>query len=205
MVIDKMKRLTQKQNLILEYIEYMLNLKGFPPTLKEIANFLGVKNTSTVYRHLKRIEKKKYLRLTGGVRGVNIIKPLRDGKLIPLYRDIPLTTGLTPLSLPETYEWIEVPEWIHKKLGRNPVAIVWQWNDYGDAMIRRGDILFISQELHEGFEGYALLYHPESGILVKYVKVNDTGLLLREQDTLILENPVFIGRVVLAFRDLSKI
>lgn len=205
MVIDKMKVLTQKQRLILEFIEYMLNLKGLPPTLKEIANFLGIKNTSTVYRHLKRIEKKRYLRITGGVRGIVLIKPLRGGKLIPLYRDIPLTAGLTPLSRSIAYEWLEIPEWLFEKLGKNPVAMVWQWENCREAMIRRGDILFISPDLPEGFSGYAVFYHPETGISLKHVKLANRGLVLSEHDTQLLENPLLIGRVVLTLRDMSKI
>ena len=205
MVVNNMKVLTNKQRLILEYIEYMLSIKGFPPTLKEIANFLGIKNTSVVYRHLKRIEKKGYIKLTGGTRGVVLIKPLRGGKLVPLYRELPLTAGLLPQSRPKTYEMIEVPEWIYEKLGNNPVAVVWQWKDCDDAFVKRGDVLFISPELPDGYSGFAIFYHPETGISMRYVKVTNSEILLSNGSTDLPEKPVLIGRVVLTFRDMSKL
>ena len=53
-----MKDLTARQEAILGYIKEFLQEKGFPPTLREIGNFFGIKSTNGVNDHLIALEKK---------------------------------------------------------------------------------------------------------------------------------------------------
>lgn len=46
------------QQLILEYIRKQTSLKGYPPSVREIGEAVGLKSTSTVHGHLKRLENK---------------------------------------------------------------------------------------------------------------------------------------------------
>lgn len=46
------------QQRILEYIKSEIQTKGYPPSVREIANAVGLKSTSTVHGHLTRLEKK---------------------------------------------------------------------------------------------------------------------------------------------------
>lgn len=54
--------LTVKQREILEYIEMEVRKKGYPPSVREICEAVGLKSTSTVHGHLTRLEKKGYIR-----------------------------------------------------------------------------------------------------------------------------------------------
>jgi repressor LexA len=54
--------LSQKQNEILEYIISEVNKKGYPPSVREICQAVGLKSTSTVHGHLAKLEKKGYIR-----------------------------------------------------------------------------------------------------------------------------------------------
>lgn len=49
------------QQRILEFIKSEIQAKGYPPSVREIANAVGLKSTSTVHGHLMRLEKKGLL------------------------------------------------------------------------------------------------------------------------------------------------
>ena len=49
------------QQRILEYIKSEIQTKGYPPSVREITNAVGLKSTSTVHGHLTRLEKKGLL------------------------------------------------------------------------------------------------------------------------------------------------
>lgn len=51
-----------KQSAILQFIKRELNEKGYPPSVREICNAVGLKSTSTVHGHLERLEKKGLIR-----------------------------------------------------------------------------------------------------------------------------------------------
>ena len=53
--------LTDRQMEVLKYIRESISSKGYPPTLREIGEFLGIKSTNGVNDHLKALEKKGYL------------------------------------------------------------------------------------------------------------------------------------------------
>ncbi|MCG8538362.1 MAG: transcriptional repressor LexA [Clostridia bacterium] len=54
--------LTKQQSKILEFIRSEVNSKGYPPSVREICEAVGLKSTSTVHGHLTRLEKKGYIR-----------------------------------------------------------------------------------------------------------------------------------------------
>lgn len=54
--------LSGNQKAILDFIKSELRIKGYPPSVREICNAVGLKSTSTVHGHLERLEKKGYIR-----------------------------------------------------------------------------------------------------------------------------------------------
>jgi len=60
--VDYMTReLTDKQQIILNYIREKINESGFPPTVREIGDRFGI-TVKGAYDHLKAIEKKGHIR-----------------------------------------------------------------------------------------------------------------------------------------------
>ena len=49
------------QQRILDFIKSEIQQKGYPPSVREIANAVGLKSTSTVHGHLQRLEKRGLL------------------------------------------------------------------------------------------------------------------------------------------------
>ena len=46
------------QQRILDFIKSEIQTKGYPPSVREIAQAVGLKSTSTVHGHLQRLEKR---------------------------------------------------------------------------------------------------------------------------------------------------
>ena len=56
------KKLTDKQEQILEYLKECILKKGYPPAVREICDAVNLKSTSSVHSHLETLEKKGYIR-----------------------------------------------------------------------------------------------------------------------------------------------
>lgn len=54
--------LSDRQIKILNYIKSELKTKGYPPSVREIGEAVGLSSSSTVHGHLSQLEKKGYIR-----------------------------------------------------------------------------------------------------------------------------------------------
>lgn len=57
-----MQKLSKRQQMIVDFIKSEVEVKGYPPSVREIAKAVGLASSSTVHGHLERIEKKGYIR-----------------------------------------------------------------------------------------------------------------------------------------------
>lgn len=53
--------LTERQKQVLDFIRGCVEERGFPPTLREIGQHMGIRSTNGVNDHLKALERKGYL------------------------------------------------------------------------------------------------------------------------------------------------
>src|SRR5512136_3961 len=58
---DVKEPLTDRQKAVLEFISQSIESRGYPPTLREIGEHMGIRSTNGVNDHLKALEKKGYL------------------------------------------------------------------------------------------------------------------------------------------------
>jgi repressor LexA len=56
-----MRGLTSKQQQVLEFIRFSIRERGYPPTLREIGQHMGIQSTNGVNDHLRALEHKGYL------------------------------------------------------------------------------------------------------------------------------------------------
>lgn len=71
-----MKQLTNRQNVILEFVAGYSHQRGFPPTLREIGEGIGLTNISAVRGHLAALEKKGYIaKDPDTARSIRVIRP----------------------------------------------------------------------------------------------------------------------------------
>jgi len=57
-----MQGLTKRQEQTLAFIRHSIEERGYPPTLREIGEHMGIKSTNGVNDHLRALERKGYLR-----------------------------------------------------------------------------------------------------------------------------------------------
>lgn len=60
--LSEREQLTEKQQLVFESILKYQRKYGFAPSIREICLMVGLASTSSVYGHLKMLEKKGYIR-----------------------------------------------------------------------------------------------------------------------------------------------
>jgi repressor LexA len=63
----------QKQDRLLGYLRDYTTAHGWAPTIRETANGIGVKSTSTVSHHLSQLEKEGRIRRGKGSRTITIL------------------------------------------------------------------------------------------------------------------------------------
>ncbi len=61
-----MAGLTEKEQLILDYIKLKINDDGYSPSIRDIRRDLGIKSTSTVHTYLEKLERKGYIQKENG-------------------------------------------------------------------------------------------------------------------------------------------
>jgi len=53
--------LTEREHLVLDYLTGYISSRGYPPTVREICQYLGIKSTSTIHRDLHELEKRGFI------------------------------------------------------------------------------------------------------------------------------------------------
>jgi repressor LexA len=62
MELNAVSRISNRQQAILEFIKREVREKGYPPSVREIGEAVGLASSSTVHGHLDRLEKKGLIR-----------------------------------------------------------------------------------------------------------------------------------------------
>lgn len=89
-----MAKLTVKQREICEYVRIFTKEKGYPPTVREIGAYLGLKSPSTVYFHLRKLRDSGIVHVTEGkTRSLILVEDQNIG-LIPILNRVS-AEGLT--------------------------------------------------------------------------------------------------------------
>lgn len=75
--------LTERQRQVLDFLKEHVSEKGYPPTVREVAQNLGVKWTKGVEKHFQALEKKGYIKRSSGARTLEI-EGFSRGRSVPV-------------------------------------------------------------------------------------------------------------------------
>lgn len=79
-----MQRITERQREVLARIHEIMRERGYPPTVREIGERLGLRSSCTVQRHLEALERKGYIRRARTkARSVEIVQA-EDPTMVPV-------------------------------------------------------------------------------------------------------------------------
>lgn len=75
------KKLTKRQESILEYLCEYIDRHGYSPSLRDISSYFHIKSPKNVTKHLEALDRKGYISRTAGVaRGIDVTGALRTTK-----------------------------------------------------------------------------------------------------------------------------
>jgi repressor LexA len=64
-IVRRVQGLTDRQQQILDFIQKRIEEQGYPPTIREIGEEMGIRSTNGVNDHLKALERKGFLKREG--------------------------------------------------------------------------------------------------------------------------------------------
>lgn len=92
-------KLTRRQQQVLDFIQVKIDRDGFPPTIREIGDELGIRSTNGVSDHLKALTRKGYLQRTEA----------KSRALVPIPAEEAIASSSELELLPEVEGMVEVP------------------------------------------------------------------------------------------------
>jgi len=91
--------LDQTVEMIYEYIVDHIRADGYPPSVREICSGVGIKSTSTIHSHLKRLQELGRIEYTPGKRRAIIVPELQNNHITNLPVLGTITAGLPILAV----------------------------------------------------------------------------------------------------------
>ena len=164
-----MKGLTEKQRQVLEFIESFEETNGMAPTVYEIAENFSVK-TSTIFSHLRALQRKKYLSRSSKARSIMVTKPMHPRRRPAGLRSIPLMDLQSiDKKMPPLKEIFCDASFLHRASSvsdlRNLFAVRMNDDDLQEKGILSGDVAILRKHpvsLHTGDVVLAMIDdHPE--------------------------------------------
>ncbi len=193
---------SKKQEEILNYIDKTIKSNGYSPTVREICQAVGLKSTSTVQYHLKKLIDLGFLNKSENI-SRSITSRTVDTKYgIPILGEI---SAGQPLIAEENYIG-ELP-YFGNEINTELIALKINGDSMIDAGLYNDDLVVIDKSLipADGDIGAFLIHNTEA--TVKYVDtIADKRYLIpanKNYDNIeIDENITQIGKVVSLFRDM---
>lgn len=79
------EELTARQRMIFDFLVEFSQREGYPPTMREIGEFFGIRSTNAVHEHLRALERKGWVERAGGAsRGVRVMRQPADVAAAPV-------------------------------------------------------------------------------------------------------------------------
>lgn len=167
-----MQGLTQRQQMVLDFIRQSIVDRGYPPTLREIGARMGIRSTNGVNDHLRALERKGYLtredmksralrptnidHQTNGVGGAGgsslagldgLVEPAaNDGDLIEIPVVGRVAAGLPLLAEEHVIDTVRIDRNLVKG-GREVFGLRVHGDSMIDAGILNGDYIFVKKQL----------------------------------------------------------
>ena len=193
---------SKKQEEILNYIDKTIKSNGYSPTVREICEAVGLKSTSTVQYHLKKLIDLGFLNKSENI-SRSITSRTVDTKYgIPILGEI---SAGQPLMAEENYIG-ELP-YFGNEINTELIALKINGDSMIDAGLYNDDLVVIDKSLipADGEIGAFLIHNTDA--TVKYVDtIADKRYLIpanKDYDNIeIDENITQIGKVVSLFRDM---
>ena len=203
-----MKDLTDRQKDIFQYIKRSVNDKGYPPSVREIGNAVGLQSSSTVHGHLAKLETKGYIkRDPTKPRAIEIVQAVDDNASPIIHVPVlgKVTAGLPITAVENVEEYFPLPE--HFTSNHN--SEIFLLNVSGDSMIDAGihdgdRVIVRKQNIAHNGEIIVAMTEDDEATVKRFYKEKGYYRLQPENtsmEPIYLDNVIVLGKVVGLFRE----
>lgn len=207
-----MRELTKRQSEIFEYIKQTVHSKGYPPSVREIGEAVGLASSSTVHGHLSRLEEKGYIkRDPTKPRAIEIVSEQLGDTLnmeetihVPVIGKV--TAGIPITAVENVEEYFPLPE--HFTSTHNSDIFI--LNVVGDSMVEAGildgdKVIVRSQTIAENGDIIVAMTEENEATVKRFYKEKTRYRLQPENSTMdpiYLDHVTVLGKVVGLFREM---
>ena len=202
-----MAPLSEKEQLILDYIKNVIEDKGYSPSIRDIRRDLDIKSTSTVHTYLEKLEKKGYIQKEDGKSRTLRVDSLVTGQAASPRPIIPIvgrvTAGMPILAVENHDGYVAYPFDTKGAAGRQLFALRVTGTSMIEAGILDGDIVIVERcQVAENGEIVVALIDDEATVKTFY-KEDGHFRLQPENSTMspiIVESLSILGKVIGSIR-----
>ena len=204
-----MSKLSGRQQAILDFIKSEVREKGYPPSVREIGEAVGLASSSTVHGHLERLEKKGMIRRDPTKpRAIELLGVTDDTLFSFSVARVPLigkvTAGVPIEAVEDIQDYFPLPS---HYVGDNTVFML---TVSGESMIEAGiydgDLVIVRQQHTANNGEIVVAMTEENEATVKtFYKEKDYFRLQPENATMqpiLLKKVEILGKVIGIFRDI---
>ena len=207
----KMEKLTKRQKEIYLFLEHFIYQNGYPPSVREIGEAIGLASSSTVHGHLDRLEKKGFIRRDPTKpRAIELLQEdaptqqMKNTIFIPILGKV--TAGQPITAIEDIESYFPLPtEYAHLD------GQIFMLQVVGDSMINAGifdgSLIIVNQQATAVNGDIVVAMTEENEVTVKrFYKEDDYFRLQPENDALepiLLKQIEIIGKVIGVFRNIS--
>lgn len=216
-----MQGLTKRQQQTLEFIRKSIEERGYPPTLREIGESMGIRSTNGVNDHLRALERKGYLRREDmKSRALKLVEDSQAQPSRPIAEteedellEVPVlgrvAAGLPLLAEENVIDTVRVDRMLVRG-GRDVFGLRVTGDSMIEAGILSGDYIFVRKQSTAdrgeivvaliGDEATVKYYYPEKDY-IRFQPANSqmAPILVRASD---FRSTMLLGKVVGVFRRL---
>lgn len=206
-----MKKLSKRQQDILEFIKKEVSQKGYPPSVREIGEAVGLASSSTVHGHLARLESKGLIRRDPTkpraieILDQDVVTPMYSGSVVNVPIIGKVTAGQPITAIENVDDYFPIPDRYV-----SPDDNVFMLEIMGDSMIEAGifdgDLVLVRQQ-HTANNGdiVVAMTDEDEATVKRFFKEKDYFRLQPENSSLspiILKSVSILGKVIGVYRTL---
>lgn len=213
-----MQGLTKRQEQTLDFIRRCIEERGYPPTLREIGEHMGIRSTNGVNDHLRALERKGYLRREDmKSRALKLVEQAlpkspvtaNDDALVEIQVLGRVAAGLPLLADEQVIDSVRVDRMMVRG-GRDVFGLRVSGDSMIEAGILNGDYIFVRKQSTAdrgdivvaliGDEATVKYYFPEKDyVAFKPANSQMAPILVRATD---FKPTMLLGKVIGVFRKL---
>ena len=192
-----------RQEKILEYIKSEVQRRGFPPSVREICDAMGIKSTSTVHGHLRRLENRGLLiRDPTKPRALEVVGMVHNTAQIPLVGKA--TAGLPITAIENIEEYLSFTPGFFCSDEEDCFALHVTGDSMINAGIYDGDVVIVhQQQTAENGDIIVALINDEDTTIKRFYKEECRVRLQPENDQyapMYFSNVSILGKVIGSLR-----